>query len=42
LHAAVARGIAEGDPDAASEASDRLVDYVEEFTRSTVNAGPTG
>ena len=40
LHAAVARCIAEGDPDAASEASDRLVDYVEAFTRATVNAGP--
>lgn len=42
LHAEVARCIAEGDPDAASEASDRLVDYVETFTRATVNTGPTG
>lgn len=40
LHAAVARCIAEGDPDAASEASERLVDYVETFTQATVNAGP--
>ena len=42
LHAAMARCIAEGDPDAASEASDRLVDYVESFTRATVNTGPAG
>ena len=40
LHAAVARYIAEGDPDAASEASERLVDYVETFTQATVNARP--
>ena len=39
LHAAVARCIAEGDPDDASAASDQLVDYVESFTRDTVNAG---
>lgn len=41
LHAELARRIAEGDPDAASEASDRLVDYVETFTRATVSAGPS-
>jgi len=39
LHAAVARHIAEGDSDSAAEASDRLVDYVETFTRATVNTG---
>jgi len=39
LHAAVARGIVNGDPDAAAEASDRLVDYVETFTRATVGGG---
>ncbi len=39
LHAAVARCIADGDPDAAAEAADRLVDYVETFTRATVSAG---
>lgn len=39
LHAAVARCIAEGDPDAASDASDRLVDYVETFTQATVSTG---
>ena len=40
LHAAVARGIAEGDPDAAATAADRLVDYVETFTRATVGTDP--
>ena len=40
LHAAVARGIAEGDPDAATEACDRLIDYVETFTQATVSPGP--
>ncbi len=39
LHAAVARAIAEGDPDGAAEASDNLVSYVETFTRSTVGTG---
>ncbi len=37
LHAAVARCIAEGYTERAAEASDRLIDYVETFTRSTVN-----
>lgn len=37
LHARLARAIAEGDPEGASEASDRLVDYVETFTRATVD-----
>ena len=39
LHAAVARSIAEGNPDAAAEAAGLLVDYVETFTRATVGAG---
>lgn len=36
LHAAVARAVAKGDGKAAAVASDRLVDYIEAFTRSTV------
>jgi DNA-binding GntR family transcriptional regulator len=36
LHARQARAIAEGDPKAASAASDRLIDYTETFTRATV------
>ncbi len=36
LHAAVARAIADGNPDGAAAASDALVDYVESFTRATV------
>jgi DNA-binding GntR family transcriptional regulator len=36
LHAAVARAVAKGDGKAAGTASDRLVDYIEAFTRSTV------
>jgi len=38
LHAAVARAIANGEAKAAAAASDRLLDYIEEFTRSTVEA----
>jgi DNA-binding GntR family transcriptional regulator len=38
LHAAVARAVARGDGKAAATASDRLVDYIEAFTRSTVEA----
>ena len=38
LHAAVARAVAKGDAMAAAVASDRLLDYIEEFTRSTVEA----
>jgi DNA-binding FadR family transcriptional regulator len=38
LHAAVARAIAKGDAGAAATASDRLLDYIEAFTRSTVEA----
>ncbi|NQU60594.1 MAG: GntR family transcriptional regulator [Rhodospirillales bacterium] len=36
LHANLARRIAEGDPDGAAAAADKLVDYVEVFTRGTV------
>jgi len=36
LHAAVARAIAKADAKAAATASDKLLDYIEEFTRSTV------
>jgi DNA-binding GntR family transcriptional regulator len=36
LHASQARAIAEGDKDAAARSSDRLMDYVESFTRATV------
>lgn len=38
LHAEVARAIAAGDADAAADASDRLLDYVEEYTRTTLEA----
>jgi len=38
LHAAVARAIAKSDTKAAAAASDKLLDYIEEFTRSTVEA----
>ncbi len=37
LHADQARAIARGDPMAAAQASDRLMDYVESFTRATVD-----
>lgn len=36
LHASQARAIAEGDPKRASDATDRLIDYTETFTRATV------
>jgi DNA-binding GntR family transcriptional regulator len=36
LHANLARAIASGDPDAAANASDELLNYLEEFTRATV------
>ena len=39
LHAAQARAIAAGDAKRAGEASDRLIDYTETFTRATVGAG---
>jgi len=36
LHAIQARAIAQGNADAAARASDKLIDYVESFTRGTV------
>jgi len=36
LHAAVAQAIAEGKPDLAANASDQLIDYMSEFTRSSI------
>ncbi len=36
LHAASAQAIADGDDDAAAAASDALIDYIEEFTRATL------
>jgi len=36
LHANEARAIAKGDAEAAARASDKLMDYVERFTRATV------
>jgi DNA-binding GntR family transcriptional regulator len=38
LHAEVATAIAAGEEKAAADASDRLVDYIESFARSTVTA----
>jgi DNA-binding GntR family transcriptional regulator len=37
-HADIARAIADADPKAAGEAVDRLMDYIEKFTRATVDA----
>jgi len=37
LHANVARSIGAGDEDGAAQGSDRLLDYIEEFTRATVD-----
>jgi DNA-binding GntR family transcriptional regulator len=39
LHANQARAIAQGNGDAAARASDKLMDYVETFTRATVAVG---
>lgn len=39
LHADEARAVAKGRPERAMAASDKLMDYVEAFTRATVNAG---
>ncbi len=36
LHAAVAKAIAEGRADAAAQSSDRLIDYMSEFTRASL------
>ena len=38
LHAEVAEAIAKRHPDAAAKASDRLIDYIESFTRKTIEA----
>jgi len=38
LHADQARAIASGEPAAAAEATDRLMDYMETFTRATLDA----
>jgi DNA-binding GntR family transcriptional regulator len=38
LHAALARSISEGDPEKSAAASDRLIDYIDDFTRATVDA----
>ena len=40
LHANQARAIAQGNADAAARASDKLIDYVENFTRATVWSEP--
>jgi DNA-binding GntR family transcriptional regulator len=42
LHAELARQIAEANPDGAAEASDKLVDYAETFTRATLDTGRLG
>jgi DNA-binding GntR family transcriptional regulator len=44
LHADVARAIASGNADNAASASDRLLDYIEDYTRATLQPGgqPTG
>jgi DNA-binding GntR family transcriptional regulator len=39
LHAAIARAIAAADAEAAAKASDALIDYIEEFTRATLESG---
>jgi len=36
LHARVARAIAKGDPAAAAAASDRLIDYIQDFSRKSI------
>jgi len=38
LHAEVAEAIAKRSPEAAAKASDRLIDYIESFTRKTIEA----
>jgi DNA-binding GntR family transcriptional regulator len=38
LHAEVAEAIAKRHPEAAAKASDRLIDYIESFTRKTIEA----
>jgi DNA-binding GntR family transcriptional regulator len=38
LHAEIARAVAHGDREEAAAASDRLMDYIEQFTRATLQA----
>lgn len=38
LHAQMARAIGSGDTKAAAQATDKLLDYIEEFTRATLDA----
>jgi DNA-binding GntR family transcriptional regulator len=38
LHAAIARAIADADPDAAGQGSDALVDYIRAFARATIGS----
>ncbi|MEA2777808.1 MAG: hypothetical protein QOF90_3214 [Acetobacteraceae bacterium] len=38
LHAAIARAIADADPDAAGRGSDALVDYIRAFARATIGS----
>ena len=40
LHAELARRISDRDPEGAALACDKLIDYVERFTRATVETGP--
>jgi DNA-binding GntR family transcriptional regulator len=42
LHADLARAIAAGKPDRAAKASDRLIDYIESWTRSALDARRKG
>jgi DNA-binding GntR family transcriptional regulator len=42
LHADLARAIAVGDAEAAGEASDRLINYIEAFTRASLDAKGAG
>ena len=42
LHADEARAIARGDAKRAAEVSDKLIDYVESFTRATVGLATGG
>jgi DNA-binding FadR family transcriptional regulator len=38
LHAAIARAIADADPDVAGRGSDALVDYIRAFARATIGS----
>lgn len=42
LHAALARRIAEGNPENAAAAADDLIDYIEDFTRATLDIEERG